>query len=1047
MKDSYVVLLENYIVMNSALNIVELGESIAGIFESTFCDTKPEDIIDILGVQNKTTLIARGFGFLSIFKINGYYGSVGQDEYTLAHSALLECTKNRLEEDSSHLIKIVFESDPDAISEFIDKSFEGSRAHLKSLNLDLEDLLIEKRDAVAKYSQKETCYCIFYTFPKSKNEHKVESIDGVSTGSSSITLEAENLLNLHNAAFESIFKSLSKLMYVSVVESDEILPEIYRCINGNASYKKLQFEYVGKPDSTQVILSDMDKLPDRKIPLDASEIVKFAREISNQNNKSLEPLLPPSISEQLISGGCYDTAGGIVVCGSRVYMPLGVSTYGRDIRDFDVLIRSLSRIPFRIAFTIKPDGLATGFIKTMEGVFASIVGLFVKKIKLRNDAISTLNNLKSSHPVPGLSITAATWAPLERKIDEEKGKSYYSTDVVLKRGEKLKAAINDWCSMRAKDCVADSVECLFSTFPGLIGYHVAPTCPVPLSDIIKILPITRPAGVWDFGTSVFRTEDGKVIFYEPMSTDKIVADVTIVSGDMGRGKSSNMFGNNLSIILKPSANGQLPYIRGIDFGYSQSYLVHAIRDGLPLSERHKAVYSQISNSREYAINFFTTLLGSRYPTTAHFDFCVNQLMTATFSIAESPNHFGICQAAVKLAYKIFSDEDGNTHAKRYKKHVDDVVDEHLKRLEIAVEDNITTWWEVTDKLFLSGLPRIASRAQRYAIPTLSDFFFIATSQELTSEYKQSFRGVPICDAFKTALGEVIESIPMLTGPSAVDISDSPIYILDLKDVLHSDSNPSINTQIKNALIFTSVMQLLSSDFFADHKSTMPSCHPMYEDYHFQRIAKIMTSNKRYFIDERHRVKSIKSAVDAIDGLIAEGRKFGVSILQGSQLLSDFSPKSISLATMVVNCGTDSLTEINASKTAYGFTDYHVSLIKGLRPPRREGAEFFVKYTAKKSQYCMKLTSTEGPKHLCMIATNQEDRAVRDGLQQIANSARKAREIFAKEFPEGSVEKEIENRKSLKAAGYYKSPYNDFIKDIIYDLSIKYGLIKTENHIG
>jgi len=207
----------------------------------------------------------------------------------------------------------------------------------------------------------------------------------------------------------------------------------------------------------------------------------------------------------------------------------------------------------------------------------------------------------------------------------------------------------------------------------------------------------------------------------------------------------------------------------------------------------------------------------------------------------------------------------------------------------------------------------------------------------------------------------------------------------------------------------------------------------------------MSASKRFFVDEKHRINGIPSASAGVDGITLEGRKYGISVVQCSQLLSHISEAVAKLATTVIICGSSSRDEINSAKEKYEFTDHQANLIMKLRKPQKEGAEFFVRYTTTTRRLCLKLINTEGPRFLCMIATNKEDRAVRDGLTKIARSSKIARGIYAAEFPGGSVRGEIDQRVLAYAQGIYESPLkgNDYIKDIIYDLSMKHGLIKKK----
>ena len=55
----------------------------------------------------------------------------------------------------------------------------------------------------------------------------------------------------------------------------------------------------------------------------------------------------------------------------------------------------------------------------------------------------------------------------------------------------------------------------------------------------------------------------------------------------------------------------------------------------------------------------------------------------------------------------------------YTAGIEPLVDGILEEMGF-ISDQLTTWWEVTDALFISGFPHEAMLAQRYAMPLLAD---------------------------------------------------------------------------------------------------------------------------------------------------------------------------------------------------------------------------------------------------------------------------------------------------------------------------------------
>jgi len=218
--------------------LIDTGINLAKAIGSIILDVEPRDLIDVIGVEDHETLTVKGFGYLTLFNISGYYGSVGTEEFKKAKTVFYDSLKNRLTEDSSHLVKFYFESDPDGAAEVFDANFAPIRSYLKSCNLELDDLLDEKRDANLPYTQKESCFFGFYSMPSKSSEYSVEDTAGKGVGDSNVGFEAEKLLLNHKSIVESLNNSLSDVLNISKVSADSVIAEIYRCINGKLHNKR-----------------------------------------------------------------------------------------------------------------------------------------------------------------------------------------------------------------------------------------------------------------------------------------------------------------------------------------------------------------------------------------------------------------------------------------------------------------------------------------------------------------------------------------------------------------------------------------------------------------------------------------------------------------------------------------------------------------------------------------------------------------------------------------------------------------------------------------
>lgn len=1026
-------------------SFLDFVDGISGLFTSAFLAKTPQELIDIVGIQDNETFIVKGNSLLSVIEIQGTKGVVGKAEFTAITKAFDSKIKKYFLNEVRHNLKVIFESDPDASEEMLDDNFAATKAHLKRCKLDMDFVLDEKVDVNKKLTQREKIWFCFYTSPDKHVDKIEDEAEGGSFGLTQTFIRCNSLTNYHSACMDSLFSGLNQFLVLKRLDVDSVLIDIFGAINGTSSGKRLYFDKLVPSERDKKRIRDLDVLPNVKIDdvaLSKRLVAQFTRELDEFNIKTLSPLLPEPLAEQLITGACYDDGRGTVVSGARIYAPLVAHSIGVDRKDFDHLVKYMSGYPFRIAFNFSSDGLKMGMF---ESFAMSILGTANKKTKLKAHAINALKSISQSDAIIGISVSALTWAPLDKRIDLQSGKAYYDTTLLDKRVERFKMAANDWCGLKLSSCAGDSVECLFSTLPGLIKGHVGKRASAPLMEAASLLPISRAGSVWDQGTMTFRTPDGRPFFFHQMSS-KQASDVMVITGEMGTGKSSLMSALDLAFLMQPSDTPDLPYLRGLEFGYSQSGLVEAIQAGLPDDEKHRAQYVLFKNDKSFAVNVHDLDLSLRKPLDAHRAFLINFLQTLTNAMADYPNHAGLCGKAVDLAYDFFSDKDGNPNAKRYSRGADDVVDRYLEEYGIPHKDALTPWFEIADRLFMHNADKngnhpnawLAARARRHAMPTIEDYQIIANSAELTNEYDGDYRGTTPCKAFALAIRESIPAMQMICGVSTFDVSDSPVFIADLKDLIPSgEQKPAI--QARSAIFYMAVMRALSADFFVD-ESIVQLYASSYRAYHAKRIDRITRSKKRFFVDEKHRINSIPSASAAVDAIVFEGRKFKISVIQGSQLLTHISSAIIKLATTVICCGSSSDEEAEEAKKRYSLTDYHKKLIMELEKPSKLGGEFFVRFKLGNGTACYKLINTEGPIMLCLVATDASDRAVRQGLVQIAKHKPDAWRAYAAEFPSGRITDEVDRRNSLAAIGQYESRFGDILKDIILDIAVKYKLM-------
>jgi intracellular multiplication protein IcmB len=101
-----------------------------------------------------------------------------------------------------------------------------------------------------------------------------------------------------------------------------------------------------------------------------------------------------------------------------------------------------------------------------------------------------------------------------------------------------------------------------------------------------------------------------------------------------------------------------------------------------------------------------------------------------------------------------------------------------------IVDARSTWWEITDALFMAGFVHEAMIAQRRAVPLLAD----ATSICRTSAIKDLYgnikapTGETLIDSFNRMISGAIREYPILSRPTQFDIGDAKVVSRDLDEV-------------------------------------------------------------------------------------------------------------------------------------------------------------------------------------------------------------------------------------------------------------------------
>lgn len=957
--------------------ILDGVDSILAWFSTELKQTT-ESYCDLETADNATTLVARDGSLISVIRVYGVTRLIGTEEFDTIHRGLtqsLQATLKRV----GHVVQVYFSYDRSAVRAELEDILAPAKATAKRLKLNLDDLFKERVDYISKYCAYEELYFVLWTRPYSlSNEQqkratkdkikqiKDNKIPPFSNGQNLIAA-VPDLRESHNSFVRSLVTDLSALnVYCALLEVHDAVFAIRNSADP---------EFTSK-DWRAV-------LPGDKIPLHE------ARPPANE----LSGLMWPPLARQVFPRDAVALDLRTIRVGDRIYTPIFIDLFPQELKSFIALFaRTLpTQVPWRISFLIESGGYN---ILKFKSAMAAILSWTSGQNGLMHDAAKLLKeiDLNTDDAVVKLQVSLATWAP-EGNIR-----------LLRTRAAELSKAVEGWGSCQVSEVCGDVFAGIASSILGYTANSVATPSVAPLSDVVYMLPFTRPASAWQFGAVLLRSPDGKPWPYQPGSVQQTTW-IDLLYARPGSGKS--VLSNSINLALCLSGGIQrLPRIAIVDIGPSSSGLISLLREALPQQQKYMAAYHRLRMTADYAINPFDTQLGCRYPTAQERGFLVNFItLLATPLGAERP-YDGVSDMAgliVDEIYKYLAD-DGKPHL--YTKGIESIVDDILAEIGFVLDEH-TTWWEVTDALFLAGFQHEALLAQRYAMPLLADAAAICRTQVVEDLYGQvkAPTGEPLIQAFSRMISGAIREYPIIAGITRFDLGDARIVSLDLDEVAKSGGDAS---ERQTAVMYMLARYVLGRGFYLT-EDILTDIPDAYREYHRTRISEIREDPKRLVYDEFHRTSKARAVRDQVILDMREGRKWNVQIALISQALEDFDPIMVEFATSIFIMDAGPEQAIKRSTEIFGLSETaRVALKTRVHGPREGGATFLAQFATKNGMNTQLLTSTLGPVELWAFSTTAEDAQIRNKLYQKMGPA-EARRVLANLFPNGSVKSLVESR--------------------------------------
>ncbi len=957
--------------------------------------------------DDEYTISADDGSMVSVLEVQGVMGMIGSSEFNWIIDQLYQTASNRFNFEG-HALQIVFHYDPENIKNQVFDAMSTAKTTAKNLNMDMEGVLDDWAANLSEWCAVEKVWLVLWTRPSilpPAEKKQAKSNMGKSVAKSLQGINAQAIGKLMHElksdhqnflfSIENAFKGVGVL--ISKLTAHQILYCMRDIIDTEFTNSNWKALLPGDPLPK--------RFPDTGIEGDFSHV------------------LYPKIKDQVWPREAEMIDRQVVKIGDKYHVPIEMSLPPQDIKPFNALFKTLisKKIPWRISFLITGHGFE---VTRWKRIFTSVIH-FGTNNKMFNNACDRLKEYEiEGGCITSLKVIGDTWTNAYEEDAEAQ---------VRMRAVELASSMQGWGSADTREIIGDPVLGFTASVPAAMPVSPATPAAAPFEEVLKMLPLFRPAMPWKFGSILFRSPDGKVLPFHPVSSHQ-TSWVDIGVAPMGFGKSVLLNTYNLGFVLQPGLL-RFPWLTIIDIGLSSSGLISLLKASLPYDQQYLVAFHRLRMSPEYSINPFDLPLGFQKPTQKHMSFLVNllSLLATPYSESAPPEGVpGMAREAIKITYDEFSSK---RKPKLYNPQVEPEIQKLLDNLGVHL-DAKTSWWEVRDVLFQHNYIPEAVRAQRHAVPLLADIAGRVKTDAIRGMFKHTTSGNEvITDYFWRSCMEAINAYPILKESTRFDIGNAKIVSLDLDEVAprggrEADRQSGVMYMLARHVAGGHLFMMEKDVYFADD---------MYKEYQTKRINEIRQDPKRICYDEAHRVTQNQSIADQlvadIDVSIRESRKWFLSVGLYTQSIRDL-PDVITneLATNIFIMGAGSKSNIDEIADKIGLNNASRTAIGNIYKPGKSGGNLLAVFKTDKGQTTRLLTNTLGQQALWAFSTTSEDMAVRDSLYKMFN-VKTVLEVLAYMYP-GGIKPEVEKRRKEMEAKGFEHETEDVIDRLISEIADK-----------
>lgn len=878
-----------------------------------------------------------------------------------------------------HKVSLVFDDDPEKAPDELRQLLAPQYRSVKRTGMDMAPLLDERVAKLSPWVSRERTFLVCYTGRKSLSNH--ELLD-----------ETNRLKELIKNSPEAAFGQNPVLAEMAglKIRHDAFLDVVEKAFGDNG--KGVLLERMDAHQVGQALRSQVDRLGTHEswqplLPDDP--IIPHGTRRGNDHT----PFLAPWLNFQLLNQD-VTTKGNLVRVNGLWHGTLSVTLGPQAPQTFADLKALVPRgLPWRVRMDLMPGGLEA--LRVKKGTLDFMA--FVPALRPIWKSISALTEVAQDEPICVMTIMASTWGT--------------SQEVVTRNLTLLTQAFQAWGICEVTQTFGNPIRAWTNTLVASSKGSGPNLLYPPLSEALNLLPLTRPASAWhEDGNALYPTLDGK-LFPVGLASSKQNKLTSVITGSPGLGKSVLL--NSMGNVTVTSAQLHLPFMAGVDKGFSMQGFVSQLRDALPDDRKDEVIGIVLQNSSRHCRNLFDIQLGALYPITPERTFIVNMMTAycidpATDNPPNATDTRQIFERILDMAYKANAEGSPRLWAPGVVPQVDEALDRQ-GLLETLPED--ATWYEVRDLLFKAGCVAEAQRAQFQAVPELADMTGLLNHEDVKTAFGRVQRDGSqelLLDYLHRCITNACRDYKMMAGRTQFVISPrTRVIAIDLNNVVGDGTKSG---HLKTGLVFLFAGEISGGHFvlpqYADE--LMRAVPADYRAMHQERLEQLDQEVKTRLYDELHNVRKAPFIFPMLETADREQRKFGVRTVFSTQYLSDLPEVILRSANSVF------MMEVQPQDAPLVVKEFGVPEVT-IRTFQRlgsgpaadgSGVPFLGIFRIKGGSTLARiLKNALGPLEVWALGSSLKDSALRRKLYEAVGGTT-ARAILAENFPQGSAEKLI-----------------------------------------